>query len=194
MKTVILDENQYPFEVTPDAITTNFALFQKITAERNQLTLILFRNSDSADDIVTKREMGDWTEECIARGYFSYTGDKPNSHNWVSKIMPIGSEMSPTVMAALRSDIFTEVSKCFKGYTPDDQVTSEKRITDIKPLNAPNTKAETSRIAYVPWTDKKVDALKIQDTAISNRGVSGEIIVEPIYLRPTAKKQPTAEM
>lgn len=153
MKTVILDENQYPFEIKPEVIKTNFALFQRITKEREYLTLILFKDPESADKILLDREINNLGEVCVASGCFSYAGDTPNSREWAPEIKTVSDKLNQPALSALQSDIFVQVKKCFKGENLDSQSTAKNKMADIHGSESRNSGDEITKLAHIPWPE-----------------------------------------
>ena len=131
--TINEDERGYPFEVTPDAITSNFALFKQIYENREEFNLALSKNDEYISSIIDANAENQNIGEFFGRGFVSYAGNETgvNRHKWISG-MPIHKEgLSDAVLAALRSDIEDEAKRCFKGDS-DGNGTSEKHIGDIE--------------------------------------------------------------
>jgi hypothetical protein len=196
MNTVILDENQRPinekqdpkeyynqFEITENAITINCIVSQRITAQREKLTtVLLFQNSESGDTIALDREINNLGEECIARGYFSYVGNKPNSHQWISDLKAVGPGLNPTELTALKSDILTQVNRILKVEVPGEQVTSEKKMTDV----VYEGDSEQTNVAYVPFLDKTSE---VRGNIESKQTPEREIVIKPLFRRQQPQKQ-----
>jgi len=183
METKILDEKGYPFEITPEAITTNFALFQKLIDNRRQLTLVL--SDETIDDVANENDTDNCTGGCIATGYFSYAGDKPGSHKWISKIIPVGQELSRPAIEALKSDIWKEVNKIFKGEVSDKQVTSERRMSDI-------IQDEPTHPNQVIWENdhtEPIDKIHVGDDTLK-----GDIELQSIKRRLITQERPNVIM
>ena len=139
MKTEISDKNNYPFDIEPEAITTHFALFNVIKDGRAEMVLVL--SADSVDQVITEREFAFTTQteqECLAKGYFSYAGGKPNENRWVSKVISVGESMSSTELAAIRNDVWNVVSKLFKGKASKIVTSSEDITTDAEVIYPEN--------------------------------------------------------
>jgi len=187
MNTVILDENQYPFEIDQHAITTHFALFQKFIDERRQLTLALTKGEvDKAIEDITNAEAG----ECIAKSFYSYVGEKREEDKWITdKEVAIGGEFSKFELLALKSAIRAEVIKAFKCEVSDSQVTSERKMTDI--VNDPYN--EPTQLAYVPISFMNPDGS-------ANLKPEQEIVIKSIFSHPVPPQtiypteQPTVVM
>jgi len=181
METKILDDKGYPFEITPEAITTNFALFQKLRDNRSQLILALSKGDIAG--IIEEHESHN-SDKCIARGYYSYAGTQPRLNKWVSEVKTEGLELSPTELAALRSDIWTEVNKLFKGEVSDEQVTSQRKMTDV----AYDMDNEQTHPAHVSFLDRYGDATQRHDIQADVLTPNSEIVIQSIHSRPSHNK------
>ena len=186
MKTETTNGNNYPFEIESEAITTEFALFNVMTHGREEIVLVLSPNN--INSAISDREFAftdQKRQECIAQGYFSYAGGKPNQNRWISKIEFNGNEgMNKAAMDAIRNDVWGEVYKLFKGKPAKNGGSAEERATDVRPTEAHAKRNDVTERLGVAWLEEAED----EPDELPN---NSELTISPIdsNIRPV---EPTA--
>jgi len=196
MKTEILSQNNYPFKVEPEAITTQFALFKVTNNGRNDVALIL--SPENVDQEIVEREFAFTStirQECFAKGFFSYAGEKPNQHEWVSKVMPVGGEqISETDLATIRNAVWNEVYRLFKGKPVTNGASVSEKTTDVRSADFAAQNKEVTQRLGLTWLDGGPEEDDIQEPLVGKE-ISLRSIQPTVLLRkPASDKERIAEM
>ncbi len=181
MKTEILDKNDYPFQIErltdndindtqhvneAYAITTHFALIRTMAED------ILVLSPTNIDDAIK-----DKTGDCIAKGYFSNIGNRPNTYEWKNGILPLAEGMNETDIETIRNEVWTVVEKLFKGKKPSSipNISPDERMTGVKLSANDNIAFDPTQRIGADWIDKR-DMFEDEDEDED----SGEIIVNKV--------------
>ena len=98
--------------------------------------------------------------------------------------------MSRPVATALRSDIWKEVNKCFKGETQSP----EQSAANTTPDAARIANSEKTELKYIPWDDKEDDALESVKDLDDTEKIKHDAVTRPTYYHDVQEKQPARLM